>query len=329
MSVLVTGATGFVGTWLTNKLLDLGLEVRALLRSPSHAPKELHLQKLKVYLGDVTDYESVLKATEQVDTVFHLAGVVGYSRRERPLMDKVNIQGTDNVIKACAQNKVRRLVHMSSVVAVGASFDKTPLNEDSPYNVQHLNLGYFETKHQAELLVKEATQKGFIDSVVLNPSTIYGAGDARKGSRKTQLKVAQGRLPFYTTGGVSIVAVEDVVDATITAWQRGRSGERYILSGENITIRQLFQIIADCAGVPAPKICLPKPVVFALGFIGDGLERFNKKGPLNSENAWTSTLYHWFDSSKAQRELGLKVPPARVPIEKSVLWMKQNGLLDL
>src|SRR5690606_17288303 len=127
------------------------------------------------------------------------------------------------------------------------------------------NLGYFETKRKAEIIVRSAAEKKELDAVILNPSTIYGAGDAKKGSRRTQLKVAQGRLPFYTSGGVSIIAVKDVVDATYQAWQTGKSGERYILSGENITIKNLFTLIAGAANVKPPSIYLPDPVVFALG----------------------------------------------------------------
>ncbi|HEX4923770.1 MAG TPA: dihydroflavonol 4-reductase, partial [Bdellovibrionales bacterium] len=160
-------------------------------------------------------------------------------------------------------------------------------------------------------------------------ATIYGAGDAKKGSRKTQLKVAQGRFNFYTPGGVNIVAVEDVVEATIKAWQVGKSGQRYILAGENITIRQLFETIAKHAEVQAPKWYLPKAFLLALGQVGDLMEARGKRVSFNSEAARMAVLYHWFDSTKAQRELGLKVTPADVAIGNSVNWMKDQGLLGI
>jgi dihydroflavonol-4-reductase len=213
------------------------------------------------------------------------------------------------------------------VVAIGASFDGKPLNEDSPYNVKHLDLGYFETKHAAENIVREANQTGRVDAVMVNPGTIYGPGDAKKGSRGVQLKVARGKFPFYPPGGVNIVSVEDVVDCTIAAWKRGRSGERYIVGGENLLIRDVFKMIASEAGVEPPSIPLPRPLIFTIGKVGDLLESIGKKGPLNTENAWTSVLYHWFDSSKAQRELGLSPKPASFAIAQSVKWIKENGLL--
>jgi dihydroflavonol-4-reductase len=328
MKVLVTGATGFLGGWLVRRLLDEGCDVR-IIKRPKSSLEELTGLKLDIVPGDVTDRESLIEATRGVDTVFHLAGLIGYSAAERIAMEKINVGGTKNVIEACEKNSVRKLVHLSSVVAVGASFDGTPLNEDSPFNVGHLHLGYFDTKHEAEKLVRKAVEEKRIDAVMINPSTIYGPADAKKGSRAVQLKVARGKLPFYPPGGVSVVSVEDVVDAIVAAWRKGRTGERYIVSGENLTLKRVFEIIARDAGVKPPSIGLPRPAIFALGRVGEVMQAFGKKGPLTMESAWTSTLYHWFDGSKAEREFGLKPKSAEYSIGQSVRWMKDNGLLDV
>lgn len=326
MAVLVTGATGFVGAWLVRRLTEQGETVHVLHRKTSNLD-DLKGLAFVSKLGDVTDAESVSKACLDVDTVFHLAGVVGYSKTARPLMDQVNVGGTRNVVAAVQTGRKPKLVYMSSVVAVGASFDGTPLNEDSPYNLSHLNLGYFETKKAAEDLVVEACRKGKIEAVCLNPSTIYGAADAKKGSRKTQLKVAQGRFPFYTSGGVSIVSVHDVIQAVLTAREKGRNGERYVLSGENLTIKDTFERIARLAGAKPPGIYLPNLAVKAIGKVGDLLENGGRKGPLNSENAWTALLYHWFDNAKARAELNFNPRPADEAMKESVDWMKEQGLL--
>ncbi|MCB0408389.1 MAG: dihydroflavonol 4-reductase, partial [Bdellovibrionales bacterium] len=137
-----------------------------------------------------------------------------------------------------------------------------------------------------------------------------------------------GEFPFYIFGGVSIIAIEDVIAATLKAWDVGRSGERYILAGDNITIHELFKMIADCADVEPPKIYLPNFVVHTLGKVGDCLESIGKKGPINSENAWTSTLFHWFSHEKAKKELGLNPKPARFAIENSIRWVKEQGWLQ-
>jgi dihydroflavonol-4-reductase len=201
------------------------------------------------------------------------------------------------------------------------------MNENSSYNVKDLDLGYFETKHEAEKIVKKACDKNEINAVIINPSTIYGAGDAKKGSRKMQLKVAQGKLKFYTSGGVNVVAVEDVVDGILKAWKNGKSGERYILAGENILIKDLFKMIAEEAGVKPPAKELPTGLMHAVGAVGDLMEKIGMKGPLSRENAFTATMYHWFDSSKAQKELDFHPRPAREAIHNSVQWMKDHHLL--
>jgi len=220
MKVLVTGSTGFVGGWLVQSLLKKGLEVRTLVRNPK-GPFDFPSQSCEVVQGDVTNFEDVLAATKQVHSVFHLAGHIGYSRKERAQMELVNVKGTQNITEACLKNGVEKLLHMSSVVAIGSSFDGIPLNEDSPYNMRRLNLGYWETKNAAESCVLDAVKTRGLYAVCVNPSTIYGAGDAKKGSRKTQLKVAQGKMPFYTSGGVNVVSIEDVIFGIYSAWEKG------------------------------------------------------------------------------------------------------------
>ena len=328
MKVVVTGAHGFLGSWLTRELVKAGYDVHILAR-PTSDLSDLSGLPYKKLIGDVTDPTSLEKAFVDAKGVFHLAGVVAYKHEDRELMEKVNVQGTANVVNAAAKSKVPKLLHLSSVVAVGAS--KKPdqiLNEDSPYTIGDLNLGYFETKRRAEEIVKNATAKGAFESIIVNPSTIYGAGDAKKGSRSVQVKVAQEKFPFYTPGGASIVGVEDVIDGIMKAWDKGRSGERYILSHENWTVKELFTAIAEEAGVEPPTMKLPSPVLHTLGYITDALRPLGIKGPVSRENAWTSTMFHWFDNSKARRELGFNPRPAREAIKKSVGWMREHGLLD-
>lgn len=352
LKVLVTGATGFLGQWLVRTLLEQQHQVYVLARNPEKAKKlflnnnlskNLDSKKssisnstlastaelvLQILPGDVTDLSSMQKAFQGMDTVFHLAGVIAYKKKDREQMEQVNVQGTQNVVQACLENKVRRLVYLSSVVAIGAGFSSEQvLNESSTYNIQHLNLGYFETKRKAEDIVKEAVKNKSLDAVILNPSTIYGAGDAEKGSRSMQIKVAKGKFPFYTSGGVNVVAVEDVIQGIISAWHIGRKGERYILSGENMTIQKLFATIAEAAGVPAPNKKLPNWLLHLLGGIGDGMDALGLKGPLSRENAWTSTMFHWFDNSKAKAELGFSPRPSKEAIVNSVQWMKDKHII--
>lgn len=328
MKVLVTGATGFLGSWLTKRLLDEGFEVAVLIRSKHKLAEELPGLAVEAREGDVTNLDSIRRATTNIQGVFHLAGLVAYTRSQRSPMERVNVGGTQNVVTACLEAGAERLLHLSSVTAIGAGLTADQiLNEQSEYNIKHLNLGYFETKRLAEAHVIDACQTRGLNAVILNPSTIYGPGDAKKGSRGSQLKVARGTFPFYPPGGVGVVHVDDVVDLCIQAFRHGRSGERTIVTSENLLIQDVFSRIAKLAGVKPPSIALPRSVIFGLGRIGDVLESVGLRGPINTENAWSSVLYHWFSNEKAKRDFAFKPKPADAALEASVRWIKDNGLL--
>ena len=326
MKVLVTGSNGFLGAWLTRRLLAEGHAVSALVRKSSDL-SELENAKPHLVYGDVTDKASLLETFRGQDVIFHLAGVIGYRESDLPQMNKVNVQGTQNVVDACAELALPQLLHVSSVVTIGASAGPVPLNETSHYNIGHLNLGYFETKKQAEEIVTKAVLDKKINAICVNPSTIYGAGDARKGSRKNQIKVARGKFLFYTAGGVNVVAVEDVVEGILQALQKGKNGERYILASENMTIKSLFQKISGFAGKNPPPFYMPTLLLKAMGCAGDLLEPHGINIGMGRVNALTATMFHWFDHGKAQAELGFKPRPADIAIENSVKWMKDNGYL--
>lgn len=325
MHTFVTGGTGFVGSWLVDRLLKDNHHVDLLVRKPEKYTKK-H-PNLNVMKGDVTSPDSLQQVDEKTDVIFHLAGLVAYKKKERAQMEKVNVQGTKNIVEICKTKKINKLIHMSSTCAVGVSYDgKNPLTEKSDYNIRKFNFGYFETKRKAEEHVIEQCQKGLLNASIINPSTIYGAGDAEKGSRNVQLKVAQGKFPIYTNGGVNIIGVRDVVDCLIKAVDKGKNGERYIIAGENILIKDLFSTIANYSGQKAPHILLPNWALKTLGLIGDIFTFFGKGFPVSSENAKISTYYHWFDSTKAQKELGLTPLPATTYIKESVDWVIENKL---
>lgn len=330
MKVLVTGATGFLGHWMTRRLLDEGMEVRVLVRNRQKLEELSTISPgaIEVAEGDVTNYESLERACSGVQGVFHLAGLIAYSRAQRALMEEVNVQGTKNLIQAIQRTSQARLLHLSSVVAVGAGFNRDQiLDETSEYNVGHLHLGYFDTKHDAEIAVFDAVKSGTLEAIAVNPSTIYGPGDAKKGSRGVQLKVARGKFPFYPPGGVNIVHVDDVVDLSVKAFKSSINGERFIACGENLTIEETFRRIAKLANVAPPRFALPRSAIFALAKVGDALEKIDRKGPINSENAWTSTLFHWFKHDKATKVFGFTPRPAQEALEASINWSKQNGLI--
>ena len=325
MKVLVTGASGFLGNGLCKVLCEKGWQIHCLVRPSSDKNSLENLKNLQFHTGDVTDLDSFQQAAQGVDLIFHLAGMVSHSKKQWEIMQKVNVQGTAHAIEVC-RTQGAKLIHISSVVAVGASTKPVTLNEDSAYDPKLSQMGYFHTKKQAEILVQEACKKGDISAVILNPSTIYGPGDMKKQSRKVQEKVAHGRFLFYTSGGVSVVDIDSVVSACLTAIEKGKNGERYILSGENIRIKKLFSLIAQAAGVKPPFIHLNNFLLYSLGFIGSTLQKVGISFPVSLESARLASLYHWFDNSKAKKELDFTPTTAQQAIEQSIQhWKKQTS----
>jgi dihydroflavonol-4-reductase len=326
-SVLVTGATGFLGRHLVKDLCQKGFDVSILARESSNLEPFGNLG-IKVFYGDITDRLALLQATKNQSHVYHLAGFIAYKRTDRQKMEKINVEGTANVLDACITNNVNKVLHLSSVVTVGANFQPEPLNENSPYTLSKYNLGYFETKRKAEQLALQAYKNDQLPVYIINPSTIYGAGDGTKGSRKTQIKVAQGRFRLYPPGGVNVVYAQDVIGAIHLCLEKGKPGRRYIISGDNMTIQELFACIADIAGVPPPHIPIPRLAMKLMGAFGDFIRKLGYETSMSSETAITASLYHWFSNQRAVEELEFQPTPARKAIEESVSWMKENGLLE-
>ncbi|MBE8221607.1 MAG: NAD-dependent epimerase/dehydratase family protein [Bdellovibrionales bacterium] len=326
--VLVTGATGFIGTHLVSALVKNNYLVCILHRASSNLEAFLDFGPAVTYVsGDITNQESINSAVKDKDYVFHLAGLISSSRKDKNLMKKINVDGTKYIIDACLKHSVKKLIYVSSVVAVGASSNKEILNEESVYDDKLNSLSYFDTKKQAEELVLFAVHNQNLPAVILNPSTVYGEGDIKKESRKLQKLAAMGRLPFYTQGGVSVVDIKDVVNAIINSITLGKIGSRYILSGENIEIKNLLECISDISGTRAPFLKVPQFLFYILGFIGDILSYLKISFPFTLEKVKVASLYHWFDSHKAKKELGFTTGTAKDAIKKSILWSKKNNFI--
>jgi len=322
VNVLVTGANGFLGHWLVQALCREGHTVKAML---STSNKQSSLQELpcKIVHGDITQIESISSFFPGVDAVFHLAAAISFKKADNNKLYAVNVDGTRNIVTLCLSNKIAKLIHLSSVVAIGASSNsQTLLNEQSINHLATLNVASIQSKILGEKIVLSACQEKGLNATILNPSLIYGAGDAKKAMRHSSVQAARGKLPFYTDGGVSIVAVEDVVAAILSAWQKGKSGQRYILSGDNITNQELFFSISKQANAKPPKTKLPNALLLSLAHLADF---FRIDGMLSIENVKIATMYHWYDNSKAKRELDFHPRPALEAIKNSVSWMRENG----
>lgn len=319
----VTGATGFIGKNLVPRLLAEGFQVTCLARHPIPS---LFDKSVIWKQGDILDNSELLQnLIKGHEAVYHLAGLIGYKKSLYEAMMTVNKLGTANLLKAAIGSDVENFIYLSSVAAVGASIDaNTLLNENSNYNLSDYNFGYFQSKHEAEELLKSISNQHSINTFILNPSTIYGAGDALKGSRGVQVKVAKGNFPFYPPGGVNVVHIDDVIDSIIKVSKFGKKNERYIIANKNFTLKELFNLIAHFGGVKSPQFSLSPFALLALGYTGELLTFLGARSAFSLENARVASFFHWFDNHKSITNLGNTYRSSESAVEDSVRWIYQH-----
>jgi dihydroflavonol-4-reductase len=320
----VTGANGFLGSYVVRELLQQGYVVQALVR-PGSDVSLLENAPCEIVRGDILDVPSMEPFFQETEVVFHLAGAMSSMPKDRARVMKVNVEGTRNILALSKKYSVKKLIHVSSSVAVGACGEAKVLNEEAQESVWPGDFSNYVSKRLGEELVLEEARGGGLPATVLNPGLIYGAGDARKAIRQGNVRAAQGRLPFFTSGGVNIVPVEDVAAAVVRAHLDGKNGERYLLTGENQSIEYLLKTIASLAGAKPPTRKLPDNVLKRLAAANDF---FRINSPLTKEGVFAATAYHWYDNSKAKRDLGFSPGPALEALRRSVQWMKENNYLE-
>ncbi len=284
---------------------------------------------LEKRVGDITDAASVQEAVYGCEVVFHVAGFVNTSPFVSEKSWQVNVEGTENVIAACCENKVRRLVHTSSIVTIGYGSREQPATENSRWNFEFLKAPYYETKRAAEQRVLGATQTKQLDAVIVNPGYILGPWDMKPSSGKLLMMVSKKKIPIYPTGGISVVHVDDVVEGHLRALEKGRTGERYILAGNNLTYRELLTLMAEEAGVSPPRIPFHPLIAKPAGWIGDFFGRFWPRtfNDVNSLGVKIGSTGHYVSSQKAKQELGYQPKTARQAVADSYRWFCEHNYL--
>ncbi|MFW6051617.1 MAG: SDR family oxidoreductase [Myxococcota bacterium] len=330
MTTLVTGANGHIGENLVRALVERGERVRALI-GPRAYPDPLDGLDVEAMEGDVRDPASLWRAVEGCERVYHLASHVSIRDNDRQRLYEVNVLGVRNVMQACLAAGVRRVVHTSSIEAVGKDPNGDASDEDTPSNPFEPLLDYEVSKVHGELEALRAVVRG-LDVVIVNPAAVVGPHDYRPSSiGQAIVDFAHGRIPAYIGGAFDFVPVRDVVQGHLLAMELGRCGERYLLCGQVVTLDQVFAWMAEDVGRPKPPLRIPAPVMVPVAIVGDAVRRAvapERSPRLTRGSIRVLTSGKHGSNAKARRELGLTPTPVREAFREAAAHFRARGLID-
>lgn len=324
---LVTGGTGFVGRAVVTELLNAGHQVRVLARNPEH-PALAGLE-VEVAQGDLRDPASLEQAVKGCSRLFHVAADYRLWVPRPEEMYAVNVEGTRHLLAAARAAGVEKVVYTSTVGALGNPGDGTPGTEATPVSLKEMVGHYKRSKFLAEEVALDFARQG-LPLVVVNPSTPVGPWDSRPTPTGQMLvDYLQGRMPAYLDTGLNLVHVQDVARGHLLAAEKGRGGEKYILGHENLSLSQIFQMLAEISGLPAPTIKLHYALVLPLAYINEFWARYiSHSTPRMTVTAvLMAKKYMYFDSAKAMAELGYAPSPVRQALAEAVEWFREHDYL--
>jgi len=326
MLALVTGATGFVGSHVARVLQEKGSELRLLVRSNSD-PKNIQSLKAERVVGDLRDPASLERAVAGCDVVFHVAADYRLWVKDPEQMYRSNVEGTRSLLQAARKNRVRRVIYTSSVATMGFTGNGQPADEDSPVSLDRMIGHYKKSKFMAEQVAMTAGGEG-MEVVVVNPTTPVGEQDIKPTpTGRIVVDFLKKKFPAYVDTGLNLVDVDQCARGHVAALERGKGGERYILGGENLTLKQILDKLAALTGLPSPKVRVPYAVALAAG-VGDEVVtgRMLGREPRATIDAVRMGRKKMFVScAKAERELGWKITPVDAALRRAVQWFQENG----
>ena len=325
MKCVVTGATGHIGNVLVRKLVEKGYEVTAFVRNTEKAEYLKNLD-IKFAYGDVRNIESLERAFDGAEIVFHLAGIIDIGNGNKKTMYEVNVEGSKNVVKACKKMNVRRLVYTSSVHAIKEKKKGEIITETKEFSKDWVKGTYAKTKAEAtQYMLSQIGDK--LEIIVTQPSGVIGPYEYII-SNLGQLIIdcAHKKMGAYLDGGYNFVDVRDVADGLISALEKGKPGECYILAGHYVTIKELMKYVQDITWVPAPKFKIARWFAYATGALSEIYYKIVKQKPLfTSYSVYTTGTNANFSIEKAKKELGYFPRDFEKTMVDTIYWMKENG----
>jgi dihydroflavonol-4-reductase len=326
--ILVTGASGFVGSAVAKCLLQAGHAVRALVR-PTSSRMNLADPRLEIVAGDISDADSVARAIMGVRYLFHVAADYRLWARNPQDIVRTNVEGTRTVMRAAQRAGVERIVYTSSVATLASRPDGAPSDETLQLAAANAVGAYKYSKVIAERLVEAMVAEQKLPAVIVNPSTPIGPGDVRPTpTGRIIVEAAAGRMPVYVDTGLNLVHVDDVAAGHVAALQKGRIGERYILGGQDVVLGDMLREIARRVGRPPPRLRLPRQLIFPIAYGAEAIAHFTGREPfVTTTGLRLAKDRMFFTSAKAERELGYTARPYGEAIAEAIAWFRRHGYL--
>ncbi|WP_263374886.1 hopanoid-associated sugar epimerase [Granulicella aggregans] len=326
MKVFLTGATGFVGSHVARVYADAGAELRLLTRSSSNLAS-IEGMAADVVVGDLREPEGLRSAISGCEAVVHVAADYRLWVRDPKSMYAANVDGTRELLRIASESGVRRVVYTSSVATMGFRKDGTIVNEDSPVSIEDMIGHYKRSKFLGELEAIKAARAGQ-EVMILNPTTPIGAGDAKPTpTGRIVVDFLNKNFPAYVDTGLNLVDVNEVARMHLVALDKGTPGERYILGGENLTLKQILDRMSAITGLPSPTMKVPHAVAMAFAFFDENFtgKLLGKEPRATVEAVRMGKKMMFASSAKAERELGFKVLPVYAALRAAIEWFTEHG----
>jgi dihydroflavonol-4-reductase len=327
MTILVTGATGFVGSAVARRLVQHGFEVRVLVR-PGSDRRNIDGLDVDVATGDLADRDSLKRAAKGCAALFHVAADYRLWTRDPQGMFATNVDGTRDVLRAAAEAGATRVVYTSSVAVLGLRATGDPADEETPVAFADMIGPYKQSKFRAEAEVRRLVADEGIPVVIVNPSMPVGPGDVKPTpTGRMIVEAASGRVPAYVDSGLNVVHVDDVATGHLLAFERGEVGERYVIGGDDMSLRDILCSVTAAAGRQPPRLRLPHGAVLPVAYAAEAWSRLigGREPFVTVDGVRMARKRMYYSSAKARRTLGYNPGPALGALSDAVAWFRENG----